>query len=151
MAILSTVSASAKLWKLKHLLAVGGTSTMGISPSALIEKQKDRGTEAAAKVEAEMATLERLLDSRANEFYLRLVNGKGEDKTVPIKTIIDYKRHISVSVSNEPSEELNTAIEEMFGGNFLASLKAMCLAAGTTQCDDAVNASDLVQQSRKNK
>ena len=151
MAKLSTASASVKLLKLKHLLAVGGTSTMGISPSALIEKQKDKGTEAAAKMEADLATLERLLDSRANEFYLRLVNSEGEDKTVPIKTIIDYKRHISCSVSNEPSEQLNTAIEEMFGGNFLQSLKAMCLAAGTTQCDDTVNASDLVQQSRKNK
>lgn len=46
-----------------------------------------------------------------------------------LQTIVDYKIHRSVSVSTEPSKELNTAIEDMFGGNFLSSLKAVTMAA----------------------
>jgi hypothetical protein len=103
---------------------------MGISPSKLLEDQRGREAKALQNAESELAILERLLDARANEFYLKLVNSDGEDKTVPIKTIVDYKRHISCSVSSEPSEQLNNAVEELFGGNFLASLKSMCLAAG---------------------
>jgi len=106
---------------------------MGASPSAIlnpiVEGQKARAAETQNKIESEMAMMESLLEARANEFYLRLINAEGEDKTVPIKTIIDYKRHVAISVKDEPSEELNGAIEDLFGGKYLSSLKAMCMLA----------------------
>jgi hypothetical protein len=81
------------------------------------------------QMEADIQNLMEILNARADEYYVKLVNSKGEDKSVPIKTVVDYKKHVSCQVSSEPSGELNTVIEELFGGNFLGSLKALCLAA----------------------
>lgn len=39
---------------------------------------------------------------------------------------------MSVNVSTEPSHELTSAVEELFGGNFMTSLKALTLGAINT-------------------
>ncbi len=81
------------------------------------------------QMEADIQNLMAVLNARADEYYVKLVNSKAEDKSVPIKTVVEYKKHVSCQVSSEPSGELTAVIEELFGGNFLGSLKALCLAA----------------------
>lgn len=105
---------------------------MGVAASTIntmYEEAQRQADEREKQVAADLNNLTMLLGAKSQEFMSKLVTNKGEDKTVPVKTIVDYKIHTSVSVSTEPSTQLNSALEEMFGGNFLSALKAVCLAA----------------------
>lgn len=106
------------------------TATMGQAISVVREQLKNDNAEQQKQDEADLNNLATLLDARMQEYHTKLVHATGEDKTVPIKTVIEYKTHTSVNVSTEPSKQLNDAIEDLFGGNFLSSLKAATLAAG---------------------
>lgn len=102
---------------------------MGNRLSNAVKEAQAQADANQRQVEADLKNLNEILTSKAEEYFLKLINNKGEDKTIPIKTLIEYKKHVSCSVSSGPSDKLNEAVEELFGGNFMSSLKAMALGA----------------------
>lgn len=103
---------------------------MGASVSAANERARAQQREAQAKMEAELSNLNEILLNRQHLYLSQLINNKGEDKTIPVKTFLEVKKHLSVDVSSGPSKNLTDTLENLFGGHFLASLKAFALGAG---------------------
>lgn len=103
---------------------------MGASVSRANELARQQQREAQAKMQAELSNLGEILLNKQQLYLSELINNKGENKTVPVKTFLEVKKHISVDVSTGPSKNLTDALENLFGGGFLASLKAFALGAG---------------------
>jgi hypothetical protein len=109
----------------------------------VLEQQQD---EAEKTVAANLQTLINLLDAKEQQFRSALINSKGEDKTIPIDTVVEMKSYKAVEASTAPSQQLKDTISELFGGNFLNSLQGLALTALDTVLGNAAGSAKEVRE-----
>jgi hypothetical protein len=61
---------------------------MGNSASNAVREMEAAQNRAEDQVKVDVQNLVTILEAKQNEYYEKLINSKGEDKTIPIKTLV---------------------------------------------------------------
>ena len=92
---------------------------MGKSVSKIRKEATYAANEERQRMEERIQILEKMVGSRLDTEHNLVINGERGDQEIHSGTVVEQFKQVNLKMSSEASPELESAIDDVFGGSFL--------------------------------
>ena len=99
------------------------------NPISSLREQVNQAEAEKVKQQERLNVLEKMVENHLESAKTSIVNGERGDQEIHTGTIVEFNKQVNIKLSSKPSDDLEDAINNFFGGNISGGFKDLVKVA----------------------
>ena len=99
------------------------------NPISSLREQVDQAEEEKVKQQERLNVLEKMVENHLEGAKASILNGERGDQEIHTGTVVEFSKQVNIKLSSKPSDDLENAIDDFFGGNISGGFKNLVKVA----------------------